>query len=141
MGIFDDLSPDTAALLSAGGAMATPPTRVPVPFSYSLSQGLAAIPQGVATARALQGQNMQNQMQRLNLERQQAMQPAMLNMIKNGFGSPSGTPNNGSASGGSPADAQFAQAYQLAMMSGDMGKAATVLQSWAEHNPAQRCER
>lgn len=138
MGMFDNLSldPDLMGQLSTLGNNLTGPTRIPMPLSYGVLKGLTSVPQGVQASNQLQQQGQQTQMGALNLQKAQAMQPAMLGMIKNGFGSPaggaSGTPGNGS----SPADQQFQQAYSLAMMSGDMGKASQVLQSWAEHNPS-----
>lgn len=139
MGIFDNLDPDTMALMSAAGAMATPATRVPVPLGYSIGQAISAIPQGVRASQELKQGGMANQMGALNLQKAQAMQPMILNQIKGmtGGGSPMGVPGGGGDAGGAgTSDALFSQALMSAYMSGDMGKAATVLQSWAEHNPA-----
>lgn len=101
-------------------------------------------------------QGPEYQMKELQLQKQQDLQPMQIALAKSGMsmgqGLMSGMPSpssNGTLSqqgGGQPtsgqgsqADAQFAQAYRLALMSGsqtgDYKTAANVLQSWAEHNP------
>lgn len=104
-------------------------------------------------ANQLENQNagvmnpINQQMAELGLEKQQALQPLQIGMMKNAmgasgssgpsapFGMPQSQGGNGLGGGIDMADQQFAQAYQLAMASGDLAKAAVVMQSWAEHNP------
>lgn len=118
--------------------------------------GMTGAVQGANGAQAYQQEQLANQNSgvmnpiaqqtaQLGLDKQQALQPLQIGMIKNALNSsqgggsaPFGMPSSGSGSSGAgidAADMQFAQAYQLAMASGDMAKAAGVLQSWAEHNP------
>lgn len=92
MGISDFLSnlpPATLSLLAAGGAMAQGPTRVPVSPLYSLTQGLAALPQGQAQYNQLQqqklanqGANIQNQTGQLNLDYLKQIQPYKLSALQ-----------------------------------------------------------
>lgn len=73
----------------------------------------------------------------LNLQRQQALQPLQIASMKQAYGQ-IGSPTGASGNGQQPmsvTDQQFASAYRLALMSGDMKTAANVMQSWAEHNP------
>lgn len=98
MGMFDNMSPDVMALLSAGGAMATPPTRIPVPFSYSLSQGLSAIPQGVQAANQLKQQGQQTQMSQMALDRQKLLQAPQIAAMLGSL--PGSQPNGTSATSG-----------------------------------------
>lgn len=103
--------------------------------------GMGGAVGGAQGAQQFQKENIGNQVGQLGLEKAQALQPFQINMIKNAM---SGSQMPGSLAGSSSgaqqpaigvADQQFAQAYQLALASGNMGKASAVLQSWAEHNP------
>lgn len=87
-----------------------------------------------------QGEQIANQMSALGLQRMQAMQPGLMSEISGMNGSStSPTSATGGSAAASPVDAQFAQAYHLALTkgyaSGDFSEAAKVMQSWAEHNP------
>lgn len=125
--MFDD--PNMAALAAFAASMgqsSTPQYGPPKPFGPILGQAAGNAFAGAGTANNFAKSTMENQATGLSLERMKAMQPMFLKQIQ-GMGQPMGVPGG--------ADSQFGQAYNLAMMSGDMGKAATVLQSWAEHNP------
>jgi len=112
--------------------------------------GMQGAVSGAQGAQQFKGQNIGNQLADLSLQQQQAIQPGQIAMLKRLYGNQDGSlqsapfgmpPSSSSQSGGiSASDTQFAQAYQLAMASGaktgDFSKAAAVLQSWAEHNPA-----
>lgn len=87
-----------------------------------------------------QGEQIANQMSTLGLQRMQAMQPGLISEISGmNSGSNSPAPSTGGSAAASPVDAQFAQAYHLALTkgyaTGDFSEAAKVMQSWAEHNP------
>lgn len=98
--------------------------------------GLQGAVAGAGGAQKYQATDIANQTAGLGLERQKAIQPYQIKMIQSMLG---GGAAPGSLSGGgggsSPADRMFQQAYSLALSSGDMAKASSVLQAWAEHNP------
>lgn len=98
--------------------------------------GLQGATTGAQAAQKYQAGDIANQTAGLGLERQKAIQPYQIKMIKDmmGGGAPGALGGPGMADA-SPADGMFRQAYSLAMASGDMGKASAVLQAWAEHNP------
>lgn len=145
MSWLDDLTPDlsdksTATIfgaLAGLGQAATPQYGVrSINRGNALFGTIGDIAGGIEGAQkeanTLQAGNIANQSATLNLQRQQAMQPAILQNAQSMMNPP------GQDSGGSPmseVDRKFATAYQLAMMSGKTEEAGKVLQSWAEHSP------
>lgn len=153
MSWLDDITPDftnptTAAAFGALAGLGKAST--PVLGQHGMSWGnalfgtLGDVAGGMQDGQKLQAEALANQNSsvmnpigqqtaQLALQRQQALQPMMLQTLQNGM-------NGGNMPGGNAppltqADRQFAQAYQLAMASGKIEDAAKVLQSWAEHSP------
>lgn len=98
--------------------------------------GLQGATTGAQAAQKYQAGDIANQTAGLGLERQKAIQPYQIKMIKDmmGGGAP-GSLMGSAGSTGSPADAMFKQAYMLALSGSDPSKAGAVLQAWAEHSP------
>lgn len=129
MGMFDD--PNTMALLGAaqGFGNASLPSRMPVPFGYVLGQGLGGAAQGAQQAQAYQSANMQNQMQKLALQKQQTLQPLQLQMMMGMLGqnpggqntpSPGQSPMSGAAPLGMPGSQGYDQLRDQMIQAGRM---------------------
>lgn len=98
--------------------------------------GLQGAVTGAQAAQKYQAGDIANQTAGLGLERQKAIQPYQIDMIKKMMGGQA----PGSLAGGvtgptSISDGLFQQAYATALASGDMAKVSAVLTSWAEHSP------
>jgi len=144
MGFFDQLLPDYSDpnSMAAWGAIGNMLLRggTPIPgkglgagnaLAMLAGSGMQGATAGANFAQEYQKQNIGNQMGGLNLQRAQAIQPAILKQIN---GMSSGAP--GALNGGmSDSDQLALQTLQWAMMSGNPEQISKAYQTIYEHNP------
>lgn len=108
-----------------------------------LGAGMGGAVGGAQEAQNYQKENIANQVGQLGLQRQQAIQPMQIDMMKQAYGDMSGggskaaSQSLGSGPGGSmtQADVLGLSALQAARASGDLGKISDAYKTLYEHNP------